>query len=153
MMIDALLRSTLSQVNYPTNVNAMTQDDVDCNLWSGLLEFSVVENGSYAAAVPFVHLGLPYGGAATPDLLVYDGIGGWCGAGTPPASLEFRITVSGVDSLGNPVFGSAMSTQLHPGTDPPHPPPGSYSVEVVVINPVRRKRARLFWIFTVESMC
>lgn len=153
MMIDALLRATLSKVDYPTNVNATTQDDVDCVLWSGLLEFSVVENGSYAAAVPFVHLDLPFGGTATPDILVYDGIGGWCGAGTPPASLEFRVTVSGLDSLGNPVFGSATSTQLHPGSDPPHPAAGIYSVDVMVINPARRKRARLFWVFTIETMC
>ena len=157
-MIDALLRAVLTKVEYETPHPGEPppipdENDVDCNVWSGLLEFSVVENGSYAACVPFINLDLPYGGTAMPDILVYDGVGGYCGEGTPPATLTIRVTVSGVDSQANPVFGTTTMTVPHPGTATPHPPPVDYVVVVAADNPARRRRARLWFTFAVGTMC
>ena len=157
-MLDALLRAVLTQVDYETPQPGEPPpdpllNDVDCALWSGLLEFSVVENGSYPAAVPFINLDLPFGGTVAPNILVYDGLGGWCEGGSLPATCKIRVTVSGLDSLGNPVFGSKLMTFLHPGTAPPHPPPIPYVIKVDVDNPVRRKRARLWFLFEVGTIC
>ena len=157
-MIAALLRTVLTKVEYEVPHPGEpppdpVENDVDCNVWGGLLEFSVLENGSYPAAVPFINLNLPFGGTATPDILVYDGVGGWCGAGTPPATLNIRVNVSGLDSEGNPVFGSATYVVPFPGTDPPHPPPIEVPVLVNVDNPIKRKRARLWFYFSVGTMC
>jgi hypothetical protein len=157
-MIDALLRAVLTKVEYETPHPGEPPpdpllNDVDCSVWSGLLEFTVEENGSYPAAVPFLNLGLPFGGTVAPDLLVYDGIGGYCGGGTPPATMNIRVTISGLDSHGNPVFGSTATSLLHPGTDTPHPPPVDYSVLVSVDNPIRRRRARLWFGFSIGTMC
>lgn len=157
-MIDALLRAVLTQVDYETPYPGEPPsdpllNDVDCNLWSGLLEFSVVENGSYPAAVPFIGLDLPYGGTVAPDILVYDGLGGWCEGGSPPATMKIRVTISGLDSLGNPVFGSSLVTALHPGTAAPHPPPIPYVVKVDVVNPVRGRRARMWLYFYTGTIC
>jgi hypothetical protein len=157
-MIDALLRAVLTRVEYETPHPGQPPpdpvlNDVDCNLWSGLLEFAVEENGSYPAAVPFINLSLPYGGIANPDILVYDGVGGYCGPGTPDATLTLRVTVSGLDSMMNPVFGTTAMTASHPGTPTPHPPPTEFAVLVSVDNPVRRRKARLWFYYQVGTMC
>jgi hypothetical protein len=151
-MIDALLRAVLAKVDYDAPHPPDPEQDVECSLWSGLLEFGALPNGSYLAAVPFIDLVLPYGGSATPDLLVYDGLGGFCGAPTPPAMLNLRVTVAGLDSLGNPVLGSALTTTPFPGSNPPHGP-AEFSVAVDVENIVRRRRARLWFRFTFRHLC
>jgi len=156
-MIDALLRAVLTKVEYeppdPTSTAPPDPEhDVDCNVWSGLLEFGALPNGSYLAAVPFINLDLPFGGTITPDILVYDGIGGFCGPITPPAMLNVRVTVAGLDSLANPVLGSAIATTPFPGTASPHQPV-EYSVIVTVENPVRGRRARFWFRFTFRQMC
>ena len=156
-MIDALLRAVLTKVEnevpHPGEPPPTPENDVDVTMWSGLLEFAVLENGSYAAAVPFHTLFAPFGATANPDILVYDGVGGYCGAGTPAATLELRVTVSGVDSQSNPVLGSGSATVTHPGTDTPHPEPVGYVVVVNVENPARKRKARLWFYFYVGTVC
>src|SRR5262245_8462343 len=156
-MIDALLRAVLTKVEYEVPHDGEPPpdpllNDVDCNVWNGLLEFSVVENGSYAAAVPFINLNMTYGGTATPGILVYDGLGGYCGGG-PPATCNIRATFSGLDSLGNPVLGTTTTSIAFPSTAPPHPPPVDIVVVVSADNPVRGRRARLWLYFGVGTMC
>lgn len=164
-MTDALIRAVLTKIVYksaepydpvPPPVEPIPfpeTPDVDCVLWGGVLEFSVVENGSYAAVVPFEMLALPFGGVALPNVLLYDAVGGYCGSANPPATLNLRATVSGKDSLGNPVTGTQFQVELHVATDAPHPPPTEYLVIVDAENPVRRRRAKLWLYFTVGTMC
>ena len=156
-MIDALLRAVLTKVEYEPPDPSSTEPpdpehDLDCSVWSGLLEFGALPNGSYLAAVPFLNLDLPFGGTITPDILAYDGLGGYCGPITPPAMLNLRVTISGLDSLGNPVLGTAMVTTPFAGTNPPHQPV-EYSVVVTVENPVRGRRARFLFGYSWRHMC
>ena len=153
-MKDDYLRAYLSHVEYKD-----TPVDPNCGPWNGLLEFAVKENGSYAAAVPFEDLVVPFGGSVAPDILVYDGLGSYCGVGTQ-VTLDIRVNVSGMQ-VGSllPVSGWRAGSLIHPGsnpisTNPPLHPQAVYSIVVPIkIQPPGRINAKLWFHFTVGTMC
>jgi len=154
MAWDARIKTYLSKVEYPKEILGNPQHDFGCKNWGGLLEFSVKENGSYIASVPFEGLLLGFGETKNPNIFVYDGLGGYCGLGTPAAALEFRVTVGGIDSTGQSALGWIFDpNQSHPGTRRPHPRPTEYKVVIDVETQMPKRNAKLWFYFSVGTMC
>lgn len=153
MPLDAKLKCYLTTAHYPKRTNTPPQDDVECPVWAGLLELAVVENGSYPAAVPFEGMQLAFGDRVATNILVYDGLGGYCADPGSTATLELRVTMSGFDSAQNPITGEGKAALQHPGPTPGAPSEKTYQVSVDVENVVKQKKAKLWLYFMVGSMC
>src|SRR5262245_48222369 len=124
-MRDALIQARLTAVRLDPTAPP------ECFKWNGLLEFGASPNGAYPGMVPFEGMSLNGGmNMLDPPILVYDGPAGFCGAGTPDASLFMQVSASGIDGTGNPVFDSQNLQQAHKGTDPPHDPNQVYCVRL-----------------------
>jgi len=145
-MGDANMKCWFKEVKYP----AGQPEDPECTIWDGIIDFAA-SNGSYAAAYPFVNLVAGPGDITPVNQLIYNGIGGYCGAGR--VQLAFRVTVGGFDPAHNHVVGSNTAVVIHPPTPVGSQVSISYSVPVTVINSVTGKKATKWYVFTVITMC
>jgi len=144
-MGSAFMNCVIKEVKFPSG-----QPDVDCTVWSGILDFAA-SNGSYAASHPFENLVVAPGDIVPVGALIYDGIGGFCVSGT--ADLYFRVTVAGADSAANIVAGSFFARRPRPATPAGHTVAIDYHVPVTVTNSGTGAAATKWFVFTVITVC
>lgn len=152
-MANPTMQVRLVRISYPKVFQGATNQDLNCSTWSGLIDFAVVPNGSYAAVgIPFGPAFVPWGTLLPMETLVYDGIGGTCG-GNGKATLSFRITAEGTGPDNGQAIGSTFNnSNLHPD-----PARGSIQVSkpniAVEVKDAAGNKAFLWFLFHVQSTC
>jgi len=151
---DGTLKARLVQVGY-------SGDPVPCTNWTGTVEFEVLPNGAPGVtSVLYQNItaksGDPPEENFAPPNDLYNGPGGYHGAGLPEAILNFRVSVSGLGDDGNSYVGVTEALIPHQSTDWVHPQENYFVNVPLTIPPTVPPPARppsLWFNFSVANVC
>src|SRR5262245_35308501 len=151
---EGVLKARLVQVGY-------CGDPVGCTNWTGTVELEVLPNGlPYVTSAQYFNINAAPGGPPEqqfqPPGDLYQGPGGFHGAGLPEAILNFRVSVSGQDGSGLTYEGATEALIPHASSDWIHPQ-NNYFVSVPLSIPPSvtppRVPPSLWFNFSVATVC